>query len=1137
MNRVHGGGHCGDLVRAFDWSATSLGAMPGWPPSLRTSVEIVLNSPVAMVLLWGPDHVMVYNDRYAAIDGMRHPGALGRAVPAIWPEGWDWDRAVLAACLRGQVMTGTATRMALQRPGRPEPAWFDVYYSAVRNEAQAAVAGVLCTVLEAAKSDGAAAWAPNRRLSDKSEFLRDLFERAPNFMAVLRGPEHAFEVANAPFLQLVGQRAVLGRRIVDALPELQTQPFIGLLNQVYRSGEPFVGKQMKVQLRNTPNGELDTRYVDFVYQPIRDRDGKATGIFVQGSDVTERRGTAELLRIAQEAGRIGSFEWFPASGKMVVSATFRRIWGLSERQEVSAALLVSLVDEQDRDLVATAQLAQEGNPLAYVEYRIRRPDNGQLRWIARRGEVVRADDPAAARYVGVCFDITERKHTEYALRASQDRLAAIFGQASVGLAEIDLDGRYRRVNGALCGMLGRSNEQLQGLSIDQIIHPDDLAEHRALFERVVRTGQAFTLEKRYGTPAGGYIWVASSMSLLVDERGRPKAVIAVKTDITEKRRAAATLRELNETLEQRVALALAQRDEAENTLRQAQKMDAVGQLTGGVAHDFNNVLQIISGNLQLMQQHHAEQPRRRRSADAVATKRVDTAISAVKRGAKLSSQLLAFARSQPLQPLVTNLGGLVGNIDGLLRRTLGEAIEIKTTICAGLWNTLIDPGQLENVIVNLAINARHAMDGEGTLTIELGNAILSQSDVLNLADVDAGQYVMLAVGDTGCGMSELVLERAFEPFFTTKPEGEGTGLGLSMAYGFVKQSRGHIAIFSEPGQGTSIKIYLPRSLQAEADESAVLNGPVVGGAETILVVEDDAEVRITVVDMLGELGYHVLKAGHGHGALAILRSGVPVDVLFTDVVMPGPVRSPDLARQARKIRPDIGVLFTSGYPRDAIVHGGRLDPGVELLSKPYRREDLARKLRHLLANRQHSQQARQPVPEQAQVQAPERAPQPSQQQVQQQFGQPAGEPGCESAREPVDVKHGTPPAAPGADDGKAKLHVLVVEDNPDSNEIVCELIAMLGHDVSNVLNAEQAWNLMQAQDFDVLLTDVSLPGMSGIELARKVLGEKPHTRIIFSTGHELETIAKIGIKADILRKPYDLLQLKALLVSDANACG
>jgi CheY-like chemotaxis protein len=343
-------------------------------------------------------------------------------------------------------------------------------------------------------------------------------------------------------------------------------------------------------------------------------------------------------------------------------------------------------------------------------------------------------------------------------------------------------------------------------------------------------------------------------------------------------------------------------------------------------------------------------------------------------------------------------------------------------------------------------------------------------------DVPAGQYVMLAVSDTGSGMPPEILARAFEPFFTTKREGEGTGLGLSMAYGFVKQSNGHIKIYSEPGSGTTVKIYLPRSFQAEAAIKDTLAGPAVGGAETILLVEDDAAVQATAADTLTELGYRVLKANDGQSALIILQSGISIDLLFTDVVMPGPIRSPDLARQARQLQPHIEVLFTSGYTQNAIVHGGRLDPGVELISKPYRREDLARKIRTMLAQRRSNAGAAN------------------------QDAQP--------------------------DDG---LRILVVEDDRDAQKILCELLTILGHSVQGVGDAEQAQVALAASEFEVLLTDVNLPGMSGVELARKAARERPGLKIIFSSGYGAIAPRDLGFHAASLPKPYSMEKLQQVL--------
>ena len=438
----------------------------------------------------------------------------------------------------------------------------------------------------------------------------------------------------------------------------------------------------------------------------------------------------------------------------------------------------------------------------------------------------------------------------------------------------------------------------------------------------------YRFENRYRRKNGNYcllLWTA------VPEGG---LVHAVGRDITAEREAALAL----------------QRTEA--ALHQAQKMESIGQLTGGVAHDFNNLLQVISGNLQLLGRTVKGQER--------AEGYVKNALDGVRRAAKLSNQLLSFSRRQPLQPKTVNLGRFVWGMEDMLRHSLGEAIEIEMKGGHGLWNSLVDPTQVENALLNLAINARDAMNGSGRLTIEACNALLDEAYVLQHPDVQAGQYVMLSVTDTGSGMSAEVLDKVFEPFFSTKPEGKGSGLGLSMVYGFAKQSGGHIHIYSTPGQGTTVKLYLPRSLEDEAAAAPALP-QALGGSETILVAEDNEGVRATVVELLQQLGYRVLQASDAASALALLQGGTRVDLLFTDVVMPGPLRSPELARRARELWPEIAVLFTSGYAQDAIVHSGRLDPGLDLLGKPYTQDALARKLRHVLAYQQRAAPAWLPV--------------------------------------------------------------------------------------------------------------------------------------------------------------------------------
>lgn len=398
------------------------------------------------------------------------------------------------------------------------------------------------------------------------------------------------------------------------------------------------------------------------------------------------------------------------------------------------------------------------------------------------------------------------------------------------------------------------------------------------------------------------------------------------------------LRATNEQLQREIA----ERRQAEEALVQAQKMRAVGHLTGGVAHDFNNLLTVISANLQMLEARLRDQPAH--------LKLVKAASKGVTRGAELTQKLLAFSRQQPLQPKEIDLNKLLADTTELLQRTLGEDIEIKTTATDGLWYAFGDAGQVQTALLNLAINARDAMAEGGVLTIETANARLDTDYAAHNVEVVPGDYVMVAVSDTGTGMSQEVLAHAFEPFFTTKETGEGSGLGLSMVYGFAKQSRGHVKIYSERGEGTTVKLYLPRTpagAQPLLQQPAIRKMPMARG-EAILVVEDEPEVREVAVTFLRELGYEVFETGDGQAALEILEKNPRVDVLFMDLVLPGEMSGPEVARQAQRSQPELKVLYTSGYTRNTIVHHGRLEEGMHLLGKPYNKEDLAQEIRELL---------------------------------------------------------------------------------------------------------------------------------------------------------------------------------------------
>ncbi|SEP81040.1 Response regulator receiver domain-containing protein [Devosia sp. YR412] len=712
------GGSTGELVRTFDWASTSLGPRDSWGGHLRATVDNLVNSPVPKVLMWGPDHIMIYNDGYIDIAGGYHPKALGGAVPHIWPEIWDWNRKILETGFRGEVQGFQDQSMVLRRNGREEEVFFDLFYTPIRIE-NGDVGGVLCTVIE-----------------------------------------------------------------------------------------------------NTE-------------------------------------------RVAAE----------------------------------------------------------------------------------------------------------------------------------------------RR-----------------------------LAEHADALER----------------------------------------------QIAHRKRAELQLQQLNETLESRIANAIAERRLAEQALVQSQKMETIGKLTGGVAHDFNNLLQVISGNLQLVAKDVAGNDK--------SSQRVVNAMSAVDRGAKLASQLLAFGRRQALEPKIVKIDRLVRDMDDMLRRAIGEEIEIETVVGGGLWNTLIDPAQLENALLNLAINARDAMAGTGKLTIELGNASLDDDYARAHNEVTAGQYVLLAVTDTGSGIPQNILEKVFDPFFSTKSEGKGSGLGLSMVYGFVKQSGGHVKIYSEVGEGTTIKLYLPRSVEAE-DVRVILDAATIqGGSETILVVEDDADVRATVVELLTDLGYRVLKAIDAQSGLNVIESGVPIDLLFTDVVMPGTLKSAELARKARERMPHIAVLFTSGYTENSIVHGGRLDAGVNLLSKPYTREALARKVRLVLANQSQINNATQGHPQTSQ---------------------------------------GSASSVPGK---QKPLRILLVDDEMLIRMNTADILQDLGHTVLDAGSGKEALDLLTSE-IDVLLTDVHMAGMSGLELATAAKSQVPTIAVVFATGDNDVTGYVPGPNEQfaILPKPYTQADITKVL--------
>jgi signal transduction histidine kinase/CheY-like chemotaxis protein len=515
----------------------------------------------------------------------------------------------------------------------------------------------------------------------------------------------------------------------------------------------------------------------------------------------------------------------------------------------------------------------------------------------------------------------------------------------------------------------------------------------------------------------------------------------------------------------------------EMALRQGQKMEATGQLTGGMAHDFNNILQVIQANLDLVK---SAVP-----ADPSVLARLSAAGAAADRGARLTQQLLAFARRQPLAPQPTNVARLVRDLADLLRHSLGERIAMRLDIAAEPWNAKIDPGQLENAILNLAINARDAMPDGGTVTIEVSNATLDRRYAALHPDVTPGPYVLVAVNDTGTGMPPEVAAQAFDPFFTTKRDGKGTGLGLSMVYGFVRQSNGHIRIDSAIGQGTSVKLYLPRTLDPVPDVS-VDAGSGRTGSERILVVEDNDEVRHAVVAMLSGWGYRVVDAENPDAAATILEQDAAFDLLFTDVVMPGTMSAMELAAMAQKLQPGIAVLLTSGYARDLIPVKDR--PDYPMIAKPYRGEELMSRLRGVLA-------ARRPAPP---------------------------------------PFHDRPPEIAPAEGGAGRpRRVLLVEDEVVLRMSTTDMLEQLGCFVAGAGSGEQALEMLaHGGAFDLLVTDLGLPGMSGEELASEARRRFPRLPVVIASGYGRSDVQGAAMQAEgvqFISKPYSSIDLQQAL--------
>ncbi|TWB58593.1 PAS/PAC sensor hybrid histidine kinase [Nitrospirillum viridazoti] len=679
---LNGGGELADLIAAYDWAATPLGPLDRWPQTLRTTVALILRSPVPIVTLWGPDGIMIYNDAYSVFAGGRHPMLLGSKVREGWHEVADFNDHVMKVGLAGGTLAYQDQELTLHRSGRPEQVWMNLDYSPILDET-GRPAGVIAIVVETTAKVRA-----ERTLRVTAEKLARL------------------------------------------------------------------------------NAELEER-------------------------VAER--TAER----------------------------DRVWRFS------------------RDL----------------------------------------------------------------------------------LLVVGRDGVFRDASPAWKPILGHDPDEIIGRGFLEVIWPDDARATAAAHESLLLEGQLLGFENRLRHKNGGFRWISWNSFAEGD------VVYGYGRDITAEKRQAEALRL------------------AEAQLRQAQKMEAVGQLTGGLAHDFNNLLTAISGSLELLDQ------RVRQGRLGALDRYMTAARGAVDRAASLTHRLLAFSRQQTLDPRPTDVGRLVRDMEDLVRRTAGPAIALVVDTPADLWTTLIDPNQLESALLNLCINARDAMPQGGHITIEASNRVIDD-ELVGMQDIPAGQFVLLSVSDTGVGMPPDVIARAFDPFFTTKPIGQGTGLGLSMIYGFVRQSGGQVRIRSEVGHGTTVSLYLPRHDGEERAAEMLAIAPAAPRAkrgETVLVVDDEPTVRLLVTEVLDELGYTTLEAMDGPEAVRILESDAAINLLVTDIGLPQGMNGRELADAARALRPGLTVLFITGYAENAVIGNERLPPGLHVQTKPFSMEALANRIKGILS--------------------------------------------------------------------------------------------------------------------------------------------------------------------------------------------
>jgi PAS domain S-box-containing protein len=927
-----GGGEMGALTRAYDWSATPIGPPDSWPQSLRTAVRILLNTNHPMFIWWGPELIQFYNDAYRQTMGPeRHPSALGQRGRECWAEIWPIIGPQIDQVTGGGGATWHENQLIpVTRHGKLEQVYWTYGYSPIDEDD--GVGGVLVVCRDVTREHLASVALREReaelarvqqvgRIGGLEVDLRTGFRnrRSPEYLLIHGLPPEAAEESHEDWVRRIhpDDRAATEKKFRDAVASNV--------------------REYSVQYRIVRPSDSEMRWISVRSTIERDADGKAVRLVGAHTDITEQVEAERALRQSEEEFRTlaealphhvwtarpdGYLNWFnPRVYEYAGSAP----------GELDGEKWGRIVHPDDIPAAVAAWTKAIGAGEAYeVEFRLRRAD-GAFRWFLARAVPARDEQGNIIRWIGTNTDVHDQKLIAGELATLNATLAErveektrerdrIWNVSQDLLLVADRNGIWQTVNPAWTRTLGWSEAELLNRTSQWLEHPDDGGVTRAHIKRLSASDTTVRFESRFRHKDGSYRWLSWTG---VSDRDR---IYAVARDVTADKAASERLKA------------------TEEALRQSQKMEAVGQLTGGIAHDFNNLLTGIVGSLDLMQTR-LDQGRTENVA-----RYINAAMTSANRAAALTHRLLAFARRQPLIPKSVDANQLVVSLEDLLRRTIGERIDLGIAASAGLWCTLCDPNQLESALLNLAINARDAMPDGGKLIITTANARIDNID----ADTPAllpGDYIRIDVSDTGTGMSPEVAARAFDPFFTTKPIGQGTGLGLSMIYGFARQSNGHVLIESKLGAGTSVILYLPRHHGDAAMERIASNAAEEYAAtgETVLVVEDEPVVRGVVIEMLHDQGYRVLEATDGPSGLRMLRLNERIDLLVTDVGLPG-MNGRQLADQARETRPDLKILFITGYAENVAIADGFLQPGMEMITKPFDLDNLSQRIRAMVSS-------------------------------------------------------------------------------------------------------------------------------------------------------------------------------------------